>query len=400
MVSGVSEKSHVKISGVKVGEIGAITLEKRMVKLTVLLDRAVEIPVDSVASIQSAGLLGDMFVNIHPGEADTFLANGGVLENSVDPASIDEIMTKLSRVLTEVEIFSEGMGDLFSIREGEEGAVAKIVYNAETASDLLRAILEENREVLREGFGNIRSLTGSMNEIMGDNRYSFKASMENLQNSTEKLDSIMGSMEDISNRIAGGEGTIGKLIQDESMYDNLNSTLKATQDFMGSTETLQLGIGARGEYQGQLEAVKSYFSMRIKPREDKFYIFEISEDIRRTDVEIRNTINSILYTLIVNKRYGDWGFKAGIMESSAGVGLDYYAWRDSMLLSADLFNMSGYDVNSKNPQLKLTSKYYIQKYIYLYAGGDEILNEYYKSYFGGIGLMVDEEDFKFFLSII
>jgi phospholipid/cholesterol/gamma-HCH transport system substrate-binding protein len=400
MVSGVSEKSQVKVSGVKVGEVGAITLEKRRVKLTLLLDRPVEIPVDSIASIQSAGLLGDMFVNIHPGEADTFLVNGDVLEKSVDPASIDEIMTKLSTVLSDVELFAEGMGDLFSTREGEEGGVANIVANAETASELLLAILEENRENLREGFGNIKSLTGSMDDILGDNRYSFKSAMENLKTSAEKLDAVMDSLQVVSERIAGGEGTVGKLIQDESMYDNLNSTLKATQEFMGSTETLQLGIGARAEYQSQIEAVKSYFSIRIKPREDKFYLFELSEDTRRTDVEIRNTINTVLFTLIVNKRYGDWGFKAGLMESSGGIGLDYYAWRDSILISADLFNLSGYDINTTNPELKITGKYYIQKYIYLYAGGDELLNDYYKSYFGGIGLMVDEEDFKFFLSII
>ena len=400
MVSGVAEKSHVKISGVKVGEIGAITLEKRRVKLTVLLDRQVDIPVDSVASIQSAGLLGDMFVNISPGESMTSIENGGLLENSVDPASIDEIMTKLSKVLTDVEIFSAGMGDLFNTEEGKEGGVSKIIDNAERASDLLRVILEENREVLRDGFGNIKSLTGSMDEILGDNRYSFKSAMENLKTSTEKLDSVMGSLREVTLRIAGGEGTVGKLIQDESMYDNLNSTLLATQEFMGSTETLQLGIGVRGEYQSQTEAIKSYFSIRVKPREDKFYLFEISEDTRRNDLAVRNTINTVLYTLIVNKRYGDWGFKAGLMESSGMLGLDYYAWRDSMIVSTDLFNMSGYDVNATNPELKITGTYYIQKYIYLYAGGDELLNEYYKSYFGGIGLMVDEEDFKFFLSIL
>lgn len=65
-----------------------------------------------------------------------------------------------------------------------------------------------------------------------------------------------------------------------------------------------------------------------------------------------------------------------------------------------MFNLSGYDLNAENPQVKLIGRYYIQKYLYIYVGGDEMLNEYYRTYLAGIGLMVDEEDFKFLLSLL
>ncbi len=424
-ISGLNEKAKVRMQGVTIGEIFSITLEDRKVKITASLNGDFQIPRDSVATIQTSGLLGDRYINIQPGIKDEFLGNKETIEFSEDPVSIDQILAKLSGAIDDVRKFADGLNGFFEESSGEGGSISSIMSNVGEASELLKLMLAENRVALREGIGNIRdfsakldavigenkknikeglenikNVTGNLDGVIVENRENFKKTMENLRTGSDKLDEIMKSMQQVTGKIERGEGTIGRLVQDEEIYENINETLSGAQGMLGKIDNIKIGLGIRAERLSKQEKTKSYFSLRIKPREDKYYMFEITEDARRHDLKVRNTVNSLLYTMLVNKRFGDVGLEAGLMESSGGVGLDFYAFRDSLRFSADLFNLSGYDNNSPNPQLKVTGRYYIQKYVYLYMGGDELLNDYYKTFFGGLGVMVDEDDLKFFFSLL
>ena len=450
-VSGVSEKSHVKMAGVNIGKVRSIALEGRKAKVTIDLDRGVRIPVDSIASIRSSGLLGEKFIDINPGKSADYVASGSVLKNSIDPTDIDEMMSKLSSALDDVQIFTRTLSESFAgdddgkgglktivdnliemttkvnkIVSDNEDSFNTIVNNAEEATRLLKEILAENRanikagienvknltenidevvaenrENLKGGIANFKDMTGNIDAVVQENRENFKVSMANLRKSSEKLDEIMASIKQISGKMERGEGTIGKLIQEDDVYDNINNTLGGAQGLIGRVNDIQIALGLRSERYIEYDATKSYFSIRVKPREDKYYLLEVSEDVRRNDLlTTRNTLNSLLYTFIIAKRYGDLTLKAGLIESSGGIGLDFHAWRDSIMLSAAMYNLGGYDLNAKNPQLKLTGQLYIQKYLFIYIGGDEMLNEYYRTFFAGIGLMANEDDFKFLLSLI
>jgi len=436
-VTGIGKKTKVMMQGVKIGEVADVKLDHRKVKLTVLLDRPVNIPVDSVATIQGAGLLGDRHLNIQPGISDKFITKGDTLAYSVDPTNIDTIMSKLSSALDDVKKFSKGLSTLFDEHGivglfskggllGEGGKLTDIMDTIDEASGLIVAMLKENRENLkagvgsvkdvsthldeillenrgniREGVKNIRNVTAKLKDVIGDNRDNFKDTLTNLKSGSAKLDTLMASLNRVMDKIETGQGTIGKLVQSDTVYDNLNSTLEGAQGFVSKVKGIQVSLGLRTEQQEALGKAKSYFSLKIKPREDKYYLFEIANDIRKQKpLGTRNTLNSILYTILFSKRYGNINLKAGLMESSGGVGLDYYLWRDSVRFTADMFNFSGYDNQSPNPQLKITGRYYIQKYIFFYMGGDELFNSYYRSFVAGFGVMADEDDFKFLLKLL
>ena len=425
-VSGVSEKSHVKMAGVNIGKVRSIGLEGRKAKVIIDLNRGARIPVDSIASIRSSGLLGEKFIDIYPGESDAFVKNGAALPKSIDPTDIDEMMTKLSAALEDVQLFTRTLSESFAAGEDGRGGLKTIVdnliemttkvnkivsdnedsfnvivNNAREATRLLKETLAENRANLKEGIANFKDMTGNIDGVVKENRENFRVSMENLRKSSEKLDVIMVSIKQISGKMEKGEGTLGKLIQEEDLYNNINTTLGGAQELIGRVDSLEIALGLRSERYIEYDQTKSYFSIRVKPREDKYYLLEITEDVRRRGLTTtRNALNSLLYSFIIAKRYGDLTLRGGLMESSGGVAFDFHAWRDSVMLSAEMFNLGGYDMDAKNPQLKLTARLYIQKYLYVYVGGDEMLNDYYRTFFAGIGLMANEDDFKFLLGLI
>lgn len=95
-IGGLSQRSPVKISGVKVGEVDAIALDEDLrARVDLDLDPRVELPVDSSAAIRTAGLLGDQFVSLEPGAEDEVLGQGEVMTYTESALSLDKLVGRL-----------------------------------------------------------------------------------------------------------------------------------------------------------------------------------------------------------------------------------------------------------------------------------------------------------------
>jgi phospholipid/cholesterol/gamma-HCH transport system substrate-binding protein len=93
-VAGLKTGDPVKIAGVTVGEVGEIRLEDYQALLELKLNRGVALSVDTIASVQSAGLLGDSYVSLAPGAEDSNLAEGGRIARTEPAVSLTELIAK------------------------------------------------------------------------------------------------------------------------------------------------------------------------------------------------------------------------------------------------------------------------------------------------------------------
>ena len=95
-VGGLSQRSPVKISGVKVGQVRSIRLDEDLrAQVSLDLDPVLELPIDSSASIRTAGLLGDQFVSLEPGAEDELLAPGELFTYTESALSLDKLVGRL-----------------------------------------------------------------------------------------------------------------------------------------------------------------------------------------------------------------------------------------------------------------------------------------------------------------
>jgi len=95
-VNGLRPGSNVEISGVAVGKVADITLDQTLYQavVTMQVQNAVGIPVDSVAAIKTSGLIGDKYVSITPGADDAMLETGGVIQDTQAALDIEEMISK------------------------------------------------------------------------------------------------------------------------------------------------------------------------------------------------------------------------------------------------------------------------------------------------------------------
>lgn len=84
----------VKLAGVRIGEVKSIKLVEFAADAELALDDELELPDDTIASIQSAGLLGDAYVSLSPGASDHNLASGQRILRTEPAVSLTEMISK------------------------------------------------------------------------------------------------------------------------------------------------------------------------------------------------------------------------------------------------------------------------------------------------------------------
>lgn len=95
-VSGLKEGASVEIAGVQVGKVSRIRLggETYEAEVELTIDKEVQLQEDSIASIRTAGIIGDRYVSISPGGSDLFIESGGILFETESAINLEELISK------------------------------------------------------------------------------------------------------------------------------------------------------------------------------------------------------------------------------------------------------------------------------------------------------------------
>ncbi len=101
-VGGLNVGSDVRINGIKIGTVTAQKLspEDYMVNVTMSISPDIKLPVDSIISITNDGLMGNKFVKIEPGKAQTFLNNGDTFEDTQDFKTLEDMVGEIIFMVT------------------------------------------------------------------------------------------------------------------------------------------------------------------------------------------------------------------------------------------------------------------------------------------------------------
>ena len=95
-IGGLKPRSQVVIGGVRVGQVTAIDLDGDFrARVELSIDGSIDLPEDTSASIQTAGLLGDQFISLEPGGEERNLEDGGEIAYTQGAISIQRLIGQL-----------------------------------------------------------------------------------------------------------------------------------------------------------------------------------------------------------------------------------------------------------------------------------------------------------------
>ena len=437
-VSGLAEKSRVVVAGINVGQIDQIELHGDQARVWV----RVNIPLKSDARIakRQASLLGEYYLQLTPGYTGDALVDGDeikTVEYDVAPA---DLLNEVKDIVANVNEITESVKNVVAGEKGEKkleqildninatvGEINRTVHantpkidrafsNAEAVTYEAQKFTREFREDARKILADARAVTGNVRAIIGEHKgdvkegfAGVKGAVARLQGALDKLDDTLDATRSIASKIDDGQGTIGKLVNDDRLHDTVADLMDESSQFVKRITRLQTIVAMRSEYYLGQTAVKNYLEVRFQPKPDKYYMLSLVDDPRgRTffretvtassasgdDPVVREqeTITEDRFRLSLQfaKRFYFVTGRIGIIENTGGLGIDAHFLDDTLELSADLFQ---FDANV-NPRLKMWGMYTFFTHLYIAAGIDDVFNDELADVFVGAGLRFNDDDLK------
>jgi phospholipid/cholesterol/gamma-HCH transport system substrate-binding protein len=197
-------------------------------------------------------------------------------------------------------------------------------------------------------------------------------------------------------------------------------------DYAGRLTGLQTEVGIQSTYLMDTGRSKNSLSLRLIPKPDKYYLFELIDDPRGTVKEEivqsnppatgepvtqvrRVTSDSFKLSAQFAKRYYFTTLRVGLIESTGGVGADLHFLKDALTLKMDAFNFAADEL--RYPRLRATVRAEPFQHLYLVGGMDDILNAQQRDtttrrllagrdfFFGG-GIYFTDDDLKAILGSV
>lgn len=427
-VSGLDDKSAVRIAGVRVGKVDGISLLPDGTALArVVLDPDVELREGALGQIRNMGLLGDKYVELYPGRPGATKLPGGARIEGTAPTGFDDLTKLAADIGKDVKQLTSALSGSLGGEQGE-AKLNRIVDNIGRLAEALRELVEANRANvdftvanLREFSTEIRGTLARIDRILDENRSGVKGTVSNLDELTGKLQTTADNLNSITTKIDSGDGTVGKLVNSEETHRNLNDALQSVKSGVDSLNTtltrinrIELDLGFRAEYLTRESVAKTYITLDVVPRENKFYRVEfvsVPGGVRKdtteyttvtlpdgsttqTKKQLETYEDRFALSLQLGYRWKNTLARVGIFESRGGVGLDQYFNNDKMRVSGEVWDFGRFEAQ---PHGKLYGQWQATPFIYLSGGVDEVFNSDVRSLFLGAGIRWRDEDIKSFL---
>jgi len=214
-VEGLKKGSTVELAGVVVGSVTDIHLNNDYsAVVSVSLNESIHLPINSIASIATKGVLGDKIVVLTPGISDNTIEPGGNLARTKIPPSVDDLLMQLGELSKNLVELSSSLNNVF----GDEDTLKSILYNINDLSRNASGMISENRENVSIVMERLTDITDNASLIF-----------QNLSITSQDLGEIVGT-------INSGEGTMGKLVYDEALYHTIVEMMNSLH---GLTERMQ-----------------------------------------------------------------------------------------------------------------------------------------------------------------
>jgi len=434
--SGLSTRSKIYMAGVSVGKVQGIQLNgtEAIVRLAFL--KNIDVHEDSFISRKPSSLLGTAVLSLEPGSAQSPIIPPGSMIKSVPPAGdlnsamsmvgdiggqlsliLDEFRTnQLALIAVSLEAISSIAGKIDAQSDVQLERISRILESAALIS-------ERTERILRNSEGNI---TGSMTDIY----------------------EAVANIRAITGEIAAGRGNFGEAVYDNSLYSSILSTAAKTEDAAGKLSTAlenisalvkttdgvvssageivdkALGLGIQVDTSARFDIIaqnlRAAASIRLDPRSnDRWYRVGVSstpdgvssrkvkETIDGSGNMTREDTTETQYSIAVDaelaRKFGLFTLRGGLLESTAGIGLDIqpFSW---LSLSGEVFHFKSGEL----PNLRSSVTFYpffnpdsdkLWNWLYIRGGVNNTLSADRDFFIGG-GLRFADREVKGLVGLV
>ncbi len=401
---GLVKSSAVKMAGIPIGIIKDIKLSQGIARIDIVVRDEVDLRQSARVEIKANGILGDKYVEVSPGSPDDPpLPDGEQILNVNDKASLDGLLSQVADIGTSLKMVALTLKESVQDQGSDKHILGRIVQNIEKLTSDVANITHENKDRITDILKEIHSVTKNLDATLSN-------SDSGLKKNWARIDSALKNIEEVTQKINQGQGTIGKLINDEKTVEEINTAVEGINNLLDTSNKLQTSIDFHTEYLSAVDSWKSYIGLKLQPGLDRFYFIQAIDDpagvLEKTEtvtastppggsvqtLESKTYYNKMKFTVLFGKNFYNYTVRGGLIESSGGVGFDYFLLRNRLRFTTEAFEFSKLN-------LRASLTYNLYKGIYVTGGVADILDRSnrYSNYIGA-GLFLTNDDMKLLMT--
>jgi phospholipid/cholesterol/gamma-HCH transport system substrate-binding protein len=261
---GLDKNAPVRVAGVHVGNVERVTLERAKAKVALRLPPDLVLYRDAKGYLKSEGFLGEKYVEVVPGTPGTpRVEPDGEIEQGAAPADIETFISRMSDIGEEIKGVTRPLGAMLKAVDPKK--MEGMIDNLNKFSGQISTMAKSSEETIQKAKGAFASLEdigekvkkgeGTLGKLISDESVyeEAKKTIEMAKEAAESAKKSLDNLKTVSEKIERGEGSLGKLIQDESLYEEARETMQSVKGFV---EKLDKGEGTLGKLMSDDTLVK------------------------------------------------------------------------------------------------------------------------------------------------
>ena len=242
-VDGLGVSKPVLINGFQIGRVDKLVLQPNgEILATLKIKGKYDIPKNSIAKLESTDLLGSKAIVMALGTGNDFAQDGDTLNSNVEKNLMEAvqpvqkkaelIIGKMDSILTSVNTIlnpdfqknvNKSFNSIASTLSSLEGTSKKVDGLVGTEGKRISAILANAESIS----GNLKNNNAKINAILNNiNTITDQVAAANFKQTIDNANKAVADLQGIVTKVNDGKGTLGLLVNDTKMYDNLNNASK------------------------------------------------------------------------------------------------------------------------------------------------------------------------------
>jgi phospholipid/cholesterol/gamma-HCH transport system substrate-binding protein len=245
-LGSLQKSNEVKINGLPVGTVynyAPTDKEVNSIIVEIHLNREINIPANSIAFIDGA-LVGSSYISIEKGNANAYLQSGDTITTRLDAGLMSDIKTQLTPTITRVnetlDSLKFAIGAINSILDPTtNNNLQSLIAHLTISAGHMQQLLNAQTGALAQSLNNLNSVTANLaknNDAISSSIRNIEVTTSNLANAPiqQTLAGLEGAITDLRStinemkgmvaRMNSKDGTLGALLNDKQLYDQLNKT--------------------------------------------------------------------------------------------------------------------------------------------------------------------------------
>lgn len=220
----LKDGDEVRMAGVKIGEVERTRLAGRRAEAVLRIDHRVKIKSDAAATIVMAGLIGTNYISIDLGtDAAADLPDGAEIKTKATP-DLNSVMSQIGDLGKKLE---SAIGDLGSALSGEKDGKPGIIAKVDQ-------LITENRENISKTTANLQDITNKVNQgegtlgrLINDPKLhdELVATLGEIKQGADEAKTFLANAQKIVDQVKSGQGAIGALVFDQKAGDDVKTSI-------------------------------------------------------------------------------------------------------------------------------------------------------------------------------